>query len=111
MSTDLSHVRLGTSSWASEGWQGLVYQRTYPKSRFSQDSLTEYAGYEVDGIPLFRTVGIDHSFYRPASPDSSSFGKIISTQQNFDGLHVWDKPGLSGLSGFSGLSGSSGLSG
>jgi hypothetical protein len=23
-------------------------------------------------------------------------GKTISAQQNFDGLHVWDKPGLSG---------------
>jgi uncharacterized protein YecE (DUF72 family) len=67
MSTDLSHIRLGTSSWAYEGWQGLVYQRTYPKSRFSQDTLAEYATYGNNGIPLFRTVGIDHSFYRPAS--------------------------------------------
>jgi len=53
MSTDLSHTRFGTSSWAYEGWQGLVYQRPYPKSRFSQDTLTEYAGYAVDGVPLF----------------------------------------------------------
>ena len=67
MSIDLSHIRLGTSSWAYEGWLGLVYQRTYPKSRFSQDTLGEYAAYRNDGIPLFRTVGIDHSFYRPAS--------------------------------------------
>ncbi|HKO31872.1 MAG TPA: DUF72 domain-containing protein [Nitrospiraceae bacterium] len=67
MSIDLTHVRLGSSSWAYEGWQGLVYQRTYAKSRFSQDSMAEYAGYKVDEIPLFRTVGIDHSFYRPAS--------------------------------------------
>ena len=67
MSIDLSHIRLGTSSWAYEGWRGLVYQRTYPKSRFSQDTLAEYAIYGSDGIPLFRTVGIDHSFYRPAS--------------------------------------------
>jgi len=66
MSIDISHIRLGTSSWAYEGWQGLVYKRTYPKSRFSQDTLAEYAAYG-DGIPLFRTVGIDHSFYRPAS--------------------------------------------
>jgi uncharacterized protein YecE (DUF72 family) len=44
MSTGLNHVRLGTSSWAYEGWQGSVYQRTYPKSRFSQDTLTENAG-------------------------------------------------------------------
>jgi uncharacterized protein YecE (DUF72 family) len=67
VSTDLSQVRFGTSSWAYEGWQGLVYQRTSPKSRFSQDTLAEYAAYAVDGAPLFSTVGIDHSFYRPAS--------------------------------------------
>jgi uncharacterized protein YecE (DUF72 family) len=67
MSTDLSHTRFGTSSWAYEGWQGLVYQRPYPKSRFSQDTLTEYAGYAVDGVPLFPTVGIDHSFCQSAS--------------------------------------------
>jgi uncharacterized protein YecE (DUF72 family) len=44
----------------------LVYQRTYPKSRLSQDTLAEYAAYATDGVPLFSTVGIDHSFYRPA---------------------------------------------
>ena len=82
MTSDLSHVRLGTSSWAYEGWHGLVYQRTYPKSRFSRDTLTEYAGYEMDGIALFRTVDIDHSFYRLASPDSSSCGKIISDRKS-----------------------------
>jgi len=67
MPIDLRHIRFGTSSWAYEGWRGLVYQRTYPRSRFSQDTLEEYAAYGNDGIPLFRTVGIDHSFYRPAS--------------------------------------------
>ncbi len=60
-------IRLGTSSWAYEGWQGLVYHKTYPKSRFSQDTLAEYAAHAVNGSPLFSTVGIDHSFYRPAS--------------------------------------------
>jgi uncharacterized protein YecE (DUF72 family) len=45
----------------------LVYQRPYPKSRFSQDTLAESAGYAVNGVPLFPTVGIDHSFYQPAS--------------------------------------------
>ena len=61
-------VRLGTSSWAYEGWQGLVYHRPYPKSRFSRDTLGEYATYSLDGAPLFSTVGIDHSFYRPTGP-------------------------------------------
>jgi uncharacterized protein YecE (DUF72 family) len=60
-------IRFGTSSWAYEGWQGLVYQQTYPKSRFSADTLAEYSRYAVNGAPLFQTVGIDHSFYRPAS--------------------------------------------
>ena len=64
--TSPPEVRFGTSSWAYEGWQGLVYQRTHPKSRFSADTLAEYTRYVVEGRPLFKTVGIDHSFYRPA---------------------------------------------
>lgn len=66
MQPTLPLVRMGTSSWAYEGWQGLVYHRSYPKSRFSRDTLAEYAAYSIDGAPLFSTVGIDHSFYRPA---------------------------------------------
>ncbi len=66
VSTGDPTVRFGGSSWAYEGWQGLVYHRSYPKSRFSQDTLAEYAAHAVDDVPLFRTVGIDHSFYRPA---------------------------------------------
>src|SRR5574341_1862625 len=60
-----AEVRFGTSSWAYEGWQGLIYRMTYPKSRFAQDCLGEYASYQYKGAPLFRTVGLDHSFYRP----------------------------------------------
>ncbi|MEQ1794768.1 MAG: DUF72 domain-containing protein, partial [Nitrospira sp.] len=67
MPVNAPHSRFGTSSWAYEGWQGLVYHRAYPKSRFSQDTLAEYAAYAVRDQPLFSTVGIDHSFYRPAS--------------------------------------------
>jgi uncharacterized protein YecE (DUF72 family) len=58
-------VRFGTSSWAYVGWEGLVYRKPYPKSRFSQDCLAEYAAYEYQGASLFRTVGIDHTFYHP----------------------------------------------
>jgi uncharacterized protein YecE (DUF72 family) len=58
-------VRFGTSSWAYEGWKGQVYTRAYTKSRFAGDCLKEYAAYEQDGRRLFRTVGVDHSFYRP----------------------------------------------
>ena len=55
------HVRLGTSSWTFPGWRGLVYRRRYASERiFTQRSLEEYASF-----PLFRTVGIDRSFWAP----------------------------------------------
>ena len=62
-------IRFGTSSWAYEGWQGSVYTRSYPKSRFSKDCLAEYADYAYEGSRLFRTVGIDHTFYRPPTAE------------------------------------------
>ena len=55
-------LRFGTSSWTYPGWKGLVYQRDYPKTGSSAAMLEEYARY-----PLFRTVGIDSSFYAPPS--------------------------------------------
>ena len=61
-------IRFGTSTWTYEGWQGQVYKKTYSKSRFKQDCLAEYADYEYKGERLFRTVGIDHTFYGPPTP-------------------------------------------
>jgi uncharacterized protein YecE (DUF72 family) len=58
-------VRFGTSTWTYEGWKGVVYRQTYAKSRFKQDCLAEYARYEYEGAPLFRTVGFDYTFYGP----------------------------------------------
>lgn len=58
-------VRFGTSTWTYEGWKGEVYKQNYPKGRFKQDCLGEYARYEHEGKPLFRTVGFDFSFYGP----------------------------------------------
>lgn len=55
-------IRFGTSSWTYPGWTGLVYRRDYPASGSSAAMLGEYAAW-----PLFRTVGIDSFFYRPAS--------------------------------------------
>ena len=54
------NVRFGTSSWNYPGWRGLVYTRDYPASGASARMLAEYAEF-----PLFRTVGIDSSFYGP----------------------------------------------
>jgi uncharacterized protein YecE (DUF72 family) len=53
-------IRLGTSSWNYPGWRGLVYQRDYGARGASAAMLAEYARF-----PLFRTVGIDSSFYGP----------------------------------------------
>ena len=58
-------IRLGTSTWTYEGWQGQVYTRTYPKSKFSQLCLEEYAQYTYRRDTLFRCVGNDATFYRP----------------------------------------------
>jgi uncharacterized protein YecE (DUF72 family) len=53
-------VRFGASSWNYPGWKGLVYHRDYEGRGASAKMLEEYARF-----PLFRTVGIDSSFYAP----------------------------------------------
>jgi uncharacterized protein YecE (DUF72 family) len=57
-------VRFGTSSWNYPGWRGLVYHRDYEGKGVSTRMLEEYAAY-----PLFRTVGIDSTFYAPPTED------------------------------------------
>jgi uncharacterized protein YecE (DUF72 family) len=58
-------VRFGTSTWSYEGWQGQIYRRPYAKTRFARECLGEYCQYMHEGVPLFRTVGNDATFYRP----------------------------------------------
>ena len=53
-------MRFGASSWNYPGWRGLVYHRDYEGRGASARMLEEYAAF-----PLFRTVGIDSSFYAP----------------------------------------------
>ena len=55
-------LRFGTSSWTYPGWTGLIYETEYPKTGSSAAMLEEYARF-----PLFRTVGIDSTFYAPPS--------------------------------------------
>jgi uncharacterized protein YecE (DUF72 family) len=55
-----AEVRFGASSWNYPGWRGLVYHREYQGRGASARMLEEYAAF-----PLFRTVGIDSSFYAP----------------------------------------------
>ena len=53
-------VRLGTSSWNSPGWRGLVWDGEYSESQLAKSGLQAYAQH-----PFFRTVSLDRAFYRP----------------------------------------------
>jgi uncharacterized protein YecE (DUF72 family) len=55
-----AEIRFGASSWNYPGWRGLVYHREYEGRGAPARMLEEYAAF-----PLFRTVGIDSSFYAP----------------------------------------------
>ena len=55
---------LGTSSWSFPGWRGLVYRDACRETQLAREGLTAYARH-----PLFRSVGIDKTYYQPASRD------------------------------------------
>jgi len=55
-------VRFGTSSWTFPGWGGIVYAGRPTQRELVDEGLAEYARF-----PLFRTVGIDRSYYAPLS--------------------------------------------
>lgn len=65
------NVRLGTSSWSYPGWEGLVWQTGLSEQTLSKKGLEVYAKH-----PLFRTVSIDRSFYRPLS--SSDYARYAA---------------------------------
>jgi len=51
----------------------MIYQRDYPKTGASAAMLEEYARF-----PLFRTVGIDSTFYAPPTPDIlQSYARVL----------------------------------
>ena len=51
---------LGTSSWSSPGWEGIVYAEHYDDKTLSQRGLSAYSQH-----PLLNCVSIDRSFYAP----------------------------------------------
>ena len=53
-------MHLGTSSWTFPGWKGLVWDGHYSDTQLSKHGLAAYAQH-----PLFRTVTLDRTFYRP----------------------------------------------
>lgn len=75
-----AHVRFGTSSWTFKGWEGVVYRKRYASPQdFTQRSLAEYAEF-----PLFRTVGVDRSFYEPvAEPELRAYAAQVPSDFRF----------------------------
>lgn len=59
-----ANLELGTSSWTFPGWSGLCYPRGTSMATLQERGLALYSKY-----PLFRTVGIDRSLYRPIPRD------------------------------------------
>jgi uncharacterized protein YecE (DUF72 family) len=84
-------IRFGTSTWTYEGWQGQVYKRQYAKTAFTRECLGEFCQYLYKGQPLFRTVGIDSSFYRP--PTANQLTHYLSQiPQDFEMCSkVWEE--------------------
>lgn len=95
-------VRFGTSSWNYPGWRGLVYRQDYKGRGASTRMLDEYAKF-----PLFRTVGIDASFYAAPTPEvlrgwadrlPAGFPCVSKVWQQLT-VHTWTKaqdPGKAG---------------
>jgi len=79
-------VRFGTSTWTYPGWRGLVYRRAYPAKGSAAAMLEEYAAF-----PLFRTVGVDSTFYGP--PSARTLGAwAAALPAGFEAVSkVWDR--------------------
>jgi len=56
-----SDLRLGTSSWSFPGWSSIVYDGAPSETLLAREGLAAYAKH-----PLFRSVGVDRTYYRPA---------------------------------------------
>ncbi len=61
--TPPANVYLGTSSWSFPGWR-MVWEGRHSPGTLSRQGLPAYAA-----LGLFRTVGIDRSFYGPLSSE------------------------------------------
>lgn len=72
-------LRLGTSSWTYPGWIGTVWDREYADAKLSKHGLAAYAQH-----PLFRTVSLDRSFYRPLTvPQFAAYAGQVSDDFRF----------------------------
>src|SRR5688572_2460160 len=55
-----ARLHLGTSSWSFPGWKGIVWDRDASEQLLAKEGLGVYARH-----PLFRSVGIDRTYYAP----------------------------------------------
>ena len=70
---------LGTSSWAFEGWRGLVFAPEAPKTKLSRHGLAAYGQH-----PLFRAVGLDRTYYAPiAASDFAAYAEMVPDDFRF----------------------------
>jgi uncharacterized protein YecE (DUF72 family) len=60
-----TRIRLGTSSWSFPGWEGVVYDRRASTQTLARHGLRAYARH-----PLFRTVGVDRTYYAPVQAET-----------------------------------------
>ncbi len=59
-----AHLRMGTSSWTFAGWTDLVWDRPTNQRVLAKHGLEVYARH-----PLFRTVGLDRTYYGPMTTE------------------------------------------
>ena len=79
------NLKLGTATWACEGWAGDVYHRHYT-GRQPLRRLEEYVRY-----PLFRSIGINSAFYeRPSERVLESYARVLPSGFACV-IKVWDR--------------------
>jgi uncharacterized protein YecE (DUF72 family) len=72
-------IYLGTSSWAFDGWRGLVFAHHAPKTKLSRFGLAAYAQH-----PLLRAVGLDRTYYAPiATSDFQNYAAMVPDHFRF----------------------------
>lgn len=82
-----SFVRLGTSSWTFPGWGGVLYAGKPTQEQLVEHGLAAYASH-----PLFRTVGIDRSYYGPLTEaDLAGYAKALAGKDLRAISKVWDE--------------------
>ena len=71
---------MGTSSWAFEGWRGLVYARNAPKTKLSRHGLSAYAQQHR----CCALVGLDRTYYAPiAAADYHHYAEMAPDDFHF----------------------------